>query len=88
MNPGNKILYLTVDGCDYKVEVAPSEEVLWVYTANGEKVADAEKDSAVESVYFGYFDVDGLIDTSSATSLYEQPPLKIAEWLIATHPCN
>jgi hypothetical protein len=89
----------TVDGCDYTVEVMQSvdcmgmttggADVIWVYDAEGNKIADAEWDSACETVVADYFDEeDGRLDDHSAwmPDLYRKGWREVATWLVSTHP--
>lgn len=88
-----RIETLTSNGIDYRIEYECDGSdlyVMWVDDSAGNRVADAEWDSASESVFFAYFDDDGRMpDFDGASSdLYNKPWHEVAEWLIQTHPCN
>lgn len=79
---------ITVDGCIYTVTVTHDGDVISVTDAEGNYIADAERDHACEAVYFGYFDDDGLAESGSTSDLFRADAETIASWLVSTHPCN
>lgn len=82
--------HITVDGCDYRVEMGRREDVLWVYEAEGQQIASAEKDHGAGQVFFRYVTADeGVVGEGSSSYLfYNKTPLEIAKWLVATHPVH
>lgn len=92
----NPVYQITVDGIDYSVEVQGlrdgategTPEVIWVNDVNGNRVADAEWDDAVEQLIYAYFDDDGRMEDHDGASsdLYRKGWREAAEWLVATFP--
>ena len=79
---------ITVDACDYNVEETHDGDVIRVFDVTGQKVADAERDHACECVQFGYFTKEeGCIGEAGQEALFRMDNHKLAEWLVATHPC-
>lgn len=79
---------ITVDACDYTVEETHAGDVIRVFDSTGQKIADAERDHACEYVQFGYFtEEEGCIGEAGQEALFHMDNKKLAEWLVATHPC-
>lgn len=81
---------ITVDGCDYTVELAYDGDVIRVLDCEGQKVADAEHDHMDEALHASFFDVDGHIEGHDArqADLFGKPWEEVAAWLVSVHPCN
>lgn len=85
--------HIIVDGVEYVVEVEDGGDKVSVYTIDivdrspDDLVAEAMRDSAFETVYYGQYGngEDGV--EGQLNDLYDKPVLEIATWLVATHPC-
>jgi hypothetical protein len=75
------------DGCRYQVHVKCNGDVLWIYAVNSEgetvRVADAERDTAVEQLFVTYFGSDESQDVDGPSELYwKNDPRATAEWIV------
>ena len=79
---------ITVDGCEYEVCLEHDGDVIVVYDFAGNRIADAERDSATEEVLYDYYGDCGVMEEfgGSAYDLYRLDSLDIAHWLASTHP--
>lgn len=82
---------ITVDGIDYQADLRWDGDVVDVYDVNGDPIASAEYDHAVEEVYYSCFDDEGRMEEFGGASwdlFHNYTPMQVAEWLCSTHPRN
>lgn len=81
---------ITVDGCDYTVDVSHDGDVVRVYDCEGQQVASAEHDHMDEALHASFYDADGRIEghDSRQADLFGKPWEEVARWLVSVHPCN
>lgn len=77
---------IAVDGIDYGVEIK-NADVVFVYDSEGQMVASAEKDHAVEQIFCRWYTAEeGCVrDEIGPRDLFdEQNLLDVARWLVGT----
>jgi hypothetical protein len=75
------------NGIEYQVLVAHNGDVMWIDAVNSEgdtvRVADAERDTAVEQLFVTYFGEDESQDVDGPSELYwKNDPRATAEWIV------